>query len=281
MTKPDFICIGTQKAATSWLYSILRENPGIWLTPIKELHFFDRVLRSRELRIIGDREKKVVRKRIREVRKSDVSASDKDDAIRYLKAILEFDDISDAWYEYIFSTPVANGRIKGEITPAYIDMPEENIAYMRSYLADTKLLLIVRSPLERMLSQLRMHVQRREATPGNDEDWSNLYKRLRKKEDRGHYSRGIPAFKQHFGEDQLLILPFGGVKSDPTGLISRIEAFLGAPHFDEYTYVNEVRHKSAKLDIPEWLIDRIRTDTQDEKDFLIGEFGADFYQQTI
>jgi hypothetical protein len=38
---PDFLCIGAQKAGTSWLYQNLQEHPGIWLPPIKEIHYFD------------------------------------------------------------------------------------------------------------------------------------------------------------------------------------------------------------------------------------------------
>lgn len=281
MTKPDFICIGTQKAATSWLYMILRENPGIWLTPIKELHFFDRALRPDENRIIGEREKKIIKKRIRETRKSGAGRNEKKALIEYLTVIGEFDSISSEWYEYIFSSAAADGKVKGEITPAYIDMPEENIAFMRSYLTDTKLLLIVRSPLERMLSQVRMHVERRDESPDSEQEWKNLYKRMRNKEDRGHYQRGITAFKQQFPAEQLMIVPFGNVKSDPKGLIDRIETYLGVPHHDGYTYLNEVRHKSKKVDIPEWLVETMRADTQAEKDFLIREFGEEFYRQTV
>mgnify|MGYP003645700298 FL=1 len=37
---PDFVCIGAQKAATTWLYNVLRRVPGVFLPAIKELHYF-------------------------------------------------------------------------------------------------------------------------------------------------------------------------------------------------------------------------------------------------
>ena len=37
---PDFLGIGAQKAATSWLDSILRNHPDVWLPPVKELHYW-------------------------------------------------------------------------------------------------------------------------------------------------------------------------------------------------------------------------------------------------
>jgi hypothetical protein len=37
---PHFLGIGAQKSATSWLDRCLRAHPGLWLPPIKELHYF-------------------------------------------------------------------------------------------------------------------------------------------------------------------------------------------------------------------------------------------------
>src|ERR1700754_3667019 len=41
---PGFICVGAQKAGTGWLYEQLRNHPDFWLPPMKELHYFDRVV---------------------------------------------------------------------------------------------------------------------------------------------------------------------------------------------------------------------------------------------
>jgi len=41
MCLPSFLCIGAQKAATSWLFVTLQEHPDIWMPAIKELHYFD------------------------------------------------------------------------------------------------------------------------------------------------------------------------------------------------------------------------------------------------
>ena len=41
MAPPDFLCIGAHKAGTDWLYAMLAQNPGVFLPPVKEIHFFD------------------------------------------------------------------------------------------------------------------------------------------------------------------------------------------------------------------------------------------------
>ncbi len=39
--RPDFLCVGAQKAGTSWLYQQLEPHPDFWMPPVKELHYFD------------------------------------------------------------------------------------------------------------------------------------------------------------------------------------------------------------------------------------------------
>ena len=38
---PDFICIGAQKAGTTWLYWQLAAHPDFWMPPRKEIHYFN------------------------------------------------------------------------------------------------------------------------------------------------------------------------------------------------------------------------------------------------
>src|SRR4029453_18936667 len=45
--RPDFLCVGAQKAGTSWLYHQLVSHPDFWMPPVKELHYFDEMTHSR------------------------------------------------------------------------------------------------------------------------------------------------------------------------------------------------------------------------------------------
>lgn len=38
---PNFLGIGTQRAATTWLFNCLKEHPDIFVPDVKELHFYD------------------------------------------------------------------------------------------------------------------------------------------------------------------------------------------------------------------------------------------------
>src|SRR5438067_7288066 len=38
---PDFLCVGAQKAGTSWLYHQLEAHADFWMPPFKELHYLN------------------------------------------------------------------------------------------------------------------------------------------------------------------------------------------------------------------------------------------------
>ncbi len=42
MAEPNFLCIGAQKAATFWLWQMLQQHPAIYVSPKKEVHFFNK-----------------------------------------------------------------------------------------------------------------------------------------------------------------------------------------------------------------------------------------------
>ena len=39
---PHFIVIGAQRSGTTWLHRVLSQHDQLWLTPVKELHYFDK-----------------------------------------------------------------------------------------------------------------------------------------------------------------------------------------------------------------------------------------------
>ncbi|RYH02097.1 MAG: hypothetical protein EON57_10060, partial [Alphaproteobacteria bacterium] len=147
---PDFLCIGAQKAGTSWLSSVLREHPQIFMPPVNELHFFDRVHRAAPIR---SRQVELARKAILNEKKLEAPDSD---YLAYLDHLLSFSHTSLEWYQAAYSWPVAAGVRRGDITPSYLELSRKQVAHARELLGPAKLILIVRRPADRLLSQLRM-----------------------------------------------------------------------------------------------------------------------------
>lgn len=278
MDLPDFLCIGAQKAGTSWLNNVLLEHPQVFMPPVNELHFFDRVgdaeapLRKRQINLAH----KAIR---REEAKGDAANPD---YVSYLRHIASFPEANLDWYRAAFSWPVGEGVRKGDITPAYLEMNEQRIRYARELLGPAKLLLIVRRPLDRLLSQLRMWAARTTRTdvPRDEQEWMELFSEMTAKTQRGGYSRGIGLWRTHFGADSMLVLPYSDMRTDPRGMIDRVEDHLGIARHDSYALLTEQIHVTKKLEIPPSVVAAATALTAAEDDYIRNEFGEEFFQKT-
>jgi hypothetical protein len=275
---PDFLCIGAQKSGTSWLYRVLMEHPQIFMPPIKELHFFDRI-GTDDLALRGRHHELATRGIVKEKRKWFFADKKR---IAYLERIVSHDMVTPEWYREAYSWPVPEGVRRGDITPSYLELTAEQVAYARKMLGPAKLILIVRNPLDRQLSQLRMWAQRDKGSrlPQNDDEWLKLFKQMRKYERRGAYSEGIPVWQAHFGSENMLVLPYGDLRSDPRGLLAKVEDFLGIARLKKYRHLADQVHATKKLTVPASVVQRARKRTAAEDEYLKATFGQAFFEQT-
>ncbi|MDB5526298.1 MAG: hypothetical protein JWM58_4061 [Rhizobium sp.] len=277
MSLPDFICIGAQKAGTTWLYEMLAQNPSIWLPPLKEVHFFDHmdsdddVKNKRRAHI-----EKIARRAAKGGRAKGSTGEGKAD---FLFSLTGDNLLTEEWYRSIFSHPDSQARISGEVTPAYLALEEDKLAYVKSLLPNTRFLLIVREPKARNLSQIKMAAARSRNDDLTDADWKGFLRKL-KINDRGNYARSIPLWQKFFGPEQLMILPFSLVRTDPAGMIATIEKHIGATPFNGYKSLDEQVHKTKEIKLPDWVVEDAAKRAEPQKEYLINAFGADFYEKT-
>jgi hypothetical protein len=274
---PDFLCIGAQKAGTSWLNNVLLEHPQIFMPPINELHFFDRIRNEAPIR---RRQVDLARKQIRlEEQKGDAANQA---YLDYLRHLLSFPNTTLEWYQAAYNWPVADGVMKGDITPSYLELPPKRVARARELLGPAKLILIIRRPMDRMLSQLRMWAARddRPDVPQNDAEWMQLLAEMTEKSERGGYERGVRHWRAHFGAENLLVLPYGDMRSNPRHMIDRVENHLGIARHDGYTLLTTHIHTTWKMDVPEPVVAAIASLCSGEDDFLRQEFGEEFFEGT-
>jgi hypothetical protein len=274
-SKPDFLCIGAQKSATSWLNKVLLEHPQVFMPPVNELHFFDRVDRGPALR---DRQIDLAERKIRrEDRKGEAANLA---YVDYLAHMISFPTVSVEWYRAAYSWPVAEGVMKGDITPSYLELDDGQVAYAREFLGAARIILIVRRPADRLLSQMRMWAGRHRSEPPSEEDWMAIMRKVLKKENRGAYSKGVPLWRSYFGAENMLILPFSDIRTDPLATIARVEDHIGVPHFDNFTLLTKKIHPTKKYEISDAVKQRAEEATATENDYLRNEFGEEFYHKT-
>lgn len=277
MRLPDFLCIGAQKSATSWFYAMLRQHPNVWMSPLKELHYFDRYLDdSRETRW---------RHAMLYEKNRDVPPWNADAAewATYMDRVAAHQEVSLDWYRDVFSWPVADDVLTGDITPAYMEISENAVAHARELLGDIKILVIVRRPLERELSQLRMWRTKKDSgvpEPETDAEWMHLYDVMLKEQTRGGYSTGIPLWQKYFSEKNFFVMPFADVRERPLMLMKEVEDFLEIPNFGLYRMLQKQIHKSKDAVIPQIVIERAMERVAGEEAFLRDRFGEEFYART-
>jgi hypothetical protein len=279
MTLPGFIGIGTHKAGTTWLYQMLAQNPSIWLPPLKEVHFFDKLNPTPAQKRARAEHLTTAANRLENSGKQRGSSGDNADKAAFLRSLAGENIQSDEWYKSIFAYPDAAGKIAGEITPNYLDNATDALPKINEMLPATKFVLIIREPLSRSLSQMRMGISLTGKTPETKKDWDFFLNRI-KQNPRGTYKTAIPLWRSFFGSDRLLILPFGRVKHDPAGLLREIEDFIGAERFENYAAMTEQVHKTKEVEIPQWVRDEVEETVKPQQAYLIEAFGQDFYDAT-
>ncbi|OXE36294.1 MAG: sulfotransferase [Phenylobacterium zucineum] len=190
----DFIIIGAQKAGTTALFDHLSDDPALSLSKVKEVHFFD-------------------------------------------NETLDWGSPDYNLYHSQFDWTGA--PIRGEATPIYFYWPGalERIAVYRR---DIKLILLLRDPVERAWSHWRMeHTRGAETLPFGQairrgrqrlfqaEPWG--HHRVFSYVERGFYAEQLERLFGIFGPEQLLILQSDDLSQDPDTVLTKINAFIGAP----------------------------------------------------
>ena len=197
--------VGATKAGTSWLHRYLCDHPECALPNIKELHYFDRATPKH-------REKELLRLetlRANLLAKTLLAGKFKTEKLnRRIDELEAWIDVMKApaqdtkgYSDFMLRDATDETRLVGDITPAYGLMNEATLTRMRDMSADTRFVMLLRDPLDRLWSNLRMMA-----------GW-----RVNEGEDLGA--------KAHHLFDRLLSGDEEGVarRSDYTGMLTRLQ----------------------------------------------------------
>jgi len=165
------VCVGATKAGTSWLYRYLHDHPDCHLRSIKELHLFDSldfddcahqyaVLE----RLRGDlaRRRDAAEAAGEDWRRANLTRQIED--AEAAEAMLRAGEAAPeaagkAWLAYLLAG--AEGRrLVADITPAYGLLAQERLARIAALAPEVRFVFLMRDPLERLWSHVRMHARR-------------------------------------------------------------------------------------------------------------------------
>lgn len=205
MRLPDFLLLGAAKAGTSALYGQLGQHPEIFVSALKEPHFF--AFESCPPRFRGPPGRDVPMNRI---------------------AVTDIED-----YAELFRDAAPRQRA-GEGSTQYLYLPDTAAAIAR-HLPDVRLIAVLRSPAERAYSAF-MHLRRDGLEPKRDfltalqleeeriaRRWAPLYHYRH----GGYYARQLSRYLELFERERLHIVLYEDYQADPVGVLQGVFAFLG------------------------------------------------------
>ena len=206
---PDFICIGAQKAGTTWLYAQLAAHPDFWMPPRKEIHYFD------------ERGNRPIKPWWRTRDERDLRFQEK---LQSLSAQFWLDLTN---YGQLFAAK--ESLLSGDITPAYSMLPDEIIAMVTRQFPKAKVIFLARDPVERAWSQISMSVQTGGRVPFDVNDPAEVVRQLLHPGvvQRSHPSMIVARWRRHVAPGQFGLFFFDDLKNQPAELCRSIIAFLG------------------------------------------------------
>ena len=254
-------CVGATKSGTSWLYEALAAHPECHFRTVKELHYFDALekgkldaqiaeigrwrdrLAERLAGASGDKRANLTRR-----------VQDRDDWLR----VLRLGHLDHAAYLGYLQQGQGQAPLIGDVTPAYALLPVERLRAMAGLTADVRFVYLMRDPVARLWSHVRMMTARRgdDGTVDPDRARNILNRTLMGRETeievRGDYGAALARLDAAVPRSRLLLMYyedlFGG-----DGM-ARLCDFLGIARMagEQARRV----HAGAALDMPQPLRDK-------------------------
>lgn len=218
---PDFLGIGAQKAGTSWLAENLRRHPGIWLPWIKEIQYFNDVHIPAHRAWTGRHRASHAARAIRHhLAQAERRGRAPDLALVRTLAAIGSSEPSDGWYADIFAH-AGPDQLCGEVTPEYALLPRAGFAHIRRLNPRMKAVLLLRDPIARSWSHLRMLAEGRS-------DFDHLA--AARSADilaRADYAATIIRWREALGAESLHLDTLDAIAAEPLAVLERVCRFLG------------------------------------------------------
>ena len=229
------LCTGATKAGTSWLYDHLAAHPECHFRTIKELHYFTMTTPAHFENALRAGRDEI--SRLKDATDLTGSAKDWHDRrltdLRDWQKVLRAKTVDLQAYTAFLNDGRANARVVGDITPAYALMSGDRLKSVLTVGADVRVIYLIRDPVARLWSHVRMIAQR--AAPQRfAQEAVALMGRILAGDltgeakgivARGDYAAILPKLARSFDPARLLVMFYEDMLT--VAGIARLSAFLG------------------------------------------------------
>jgi hypothetical protein len=207
---PDFLCVGAQKAGTSWLYRQCEPHGDFWMPPLKELHYFNKLTKA--------------------VRANSPRCRDERDT-SFLESVSRLSAqpyIDMENYARLFA--YKGSRLSGDITPTYSMLNDEMVEHIVSFFPSLKVIFLARDPVERAWSQLSMGVRLGRISRFDPTDADAVIEKVLLPHvlSLSYPSKIVARWRRHVNPDLFRLYFFDDLERNPAELRRAIFHFLGA-----------------------------------------------------
>jgi len=238
---PDFLCIGAEKAGTTWLYDNIRLHPEVWLPPppFKELHYFDDKVPHKDLLHLGRFDHGGIIRRY-----SPLFKGPNWKTARWLWRFNHHHNDSMHWYRSLFPD---SGIFSGDITPTYSTLDDRGVEYARQVVGNKcRILLILRDPVSRSWSAVKM-LYRYKGMDIKQIDESSIIQVMQSTHNllSTNYTRTIKTWRAYFDAEMFKIFYFDDLVADNAAFLRAIYRHIGVKNSD---WVSPKMNKSSNRD---------------------------------
>lgn len=277
----DFLCVGAQKAGTTWLDRCLRKHPHLSLPPIKEMHFWDSFYS-----LGGSSPEKFKANAINRLQKLIKYRGVEDHAnvseqLFFLSKIA-YSDIAPELYLKLLPENFAGSR--GEITPEYALLNREQWQNIRNVVPEyTKIIFIMRNPVQRAWSGCRMYMRNLLKVDMSQMEETSLVELVLKKrvgwlgpsDLRTNYIDTCAVLDQCFSN--CLYLSFDDICLEPEKLLRAVCKFLQVEYNSGYFSIEAIKKSNVDPNpciMPSVVNEFLYRRYEKQIDFVNSKFGS-------
>ncbi|MBZ8179809.1 sulfotransferase family protein [Oscillatoria salina] len=212
MKLPTFLIIGVQKAGTTSIYDYLQAHPQVYMSPIKEINFFQ----------------------------VDWDNADEETKAKKPNGI-------NSWEKYCQLFADARDELAlGEASPNYLFKYQDSAENIHRYLPDVKTIAILRDPVERAYSDYLMHVRDVIGKPKSLVEQAQQVPITSFTIRKGFYYEQLKYFFDKFNREQIRVYLYDELVKNPVEMMQDMYRFIGV----DDTFVPDTSSKKQVAQVP-------------------------------